>query len=130
MVYSYIYTYNIDTTYFKTSTGNNCPLGHVIVAVDDCKHAANRLGMNYDFATSSRSFPAGCFFDTTFIYFNSEINPSNTDPSFTYGAICTRGMIALIKYFVLNDYSTYTTYFVFALIFGIFLLIPKYLQME
>ena len=86
----------------KISTGENCPFGQVVLTKKECRTAARLVGLVYKgVRVSYRSYPAGCFFNTDGIaYFHNETNPSSTDPSSSYGAVCREGIILLLQYLI------------------------------
>ena len=76
-----------------TSNGDNCPSGHVVQTVDECKNAATQFAILFDEVRDGYEYPAGCYFSSSIFYFNNIINPSETSPYKHYGAICNKGMI-------------------------------------
>ena len=55
-----------------------------------CGDVAQQLGYTYEYRKTEVDLPAGCIYDaqSSLIYFNTEINPSNTNPKPTWGGVC------------------------------------------
>ena len=82
--------------YWKTSTGKSCPEGEVVLTEGACRDAAVELGMKYQGPYTHTTYPAGCFYyeeSYGLLYFNSQTNPLETNPSNLYGSVCTKGII-------------------------------------
>ena len=78
----------------KYPSGENCPIGSMIVNIYKCKAASAILGLNYDGAISSYLKPAGCYWwSGEKSYFNKGFDPYQTSPeSFDErGGVCVKG---------------------------------------
>lgn len=93
--------------YFRTPTGEECPLKNIVVTEDDCKIGANELWMTWAYRHNSTVYPAGCFFYQNGVYFNPIIDPSKTDVDSVYGGIC-QSMSLLFIYIGLADFQNLT----------------------
>ena len=79
--------------FVKYSSGENCPIGSMIVDIYKCKAASAILGLNYDGSISSHLTPAGCYWSGEKSYFNKGFDPYQTSPeSFgARGGVCVKG---------------------------------------
>ena len=83
--------------FVKYSSGENCPIGSMIVDIYKCKAASAILGLNYQVVTShfisSHLAPAGCYWSGEKSYFNKGFDPYQTSPeSFgASGGVCVKG---------------------------------------
>jgi hypothetical protein len=76
----------------KTSIKDNCPLNSVVATEAKCKQAATQLGLTWYEVKTDENLPAGCYFTSNLVYFNTIIDPSLTSTIYgPYGAICIKG---------------------------------------
>ena len=63
----------------------------VVKTVEECVDAAKKFGMAFHKVMTVKYMPAGCFYEqgTPDVYFNEEVDPSQTVPILNSGAICS-----------------------------------------
>ena len=82
---NYFDIWYVEIKYRKTSGGENCRLGTVVLTENDCKEAAFLLKLDGGTGFRPRqNKPAGCFVNSygDYAYFNTITDPSLTDNSF------------------------------------------------
>ena len=80
--------------YFKAGDGKNCHENQIIDTENKCKDAVQVLGkvlgLFYMRSSSSTDYPAGCYYQGYYGYFNEITDPSQTNPDNfdTFGGLC------------------------------------------
>ena len=81
--------------YILAGNNGNCPTDSVIKTANECKVASSTMGLAYGYIIDNKSDrPAGCYKFGAYAYFNSKINPGETNPPFagSRSGICGAGI--------------------------------------
>ena len=79
--------------YFISDIGKNCPASQIIDTENECKNsAADVLGLSFEWSLTDKGFPAGCYWKDTKAFFNTIIDPSQTNQKIfgNRGGVCVR----------------------------------------
>ena len=78
--------------YFKNGIGENCPASQIIDTESECKNSADVLGLSFVGSFISIGYPAGCYWKDTKAFFNTIIDPSQTNQKIfgNRGGVCVR----------------------------------------
>ena len=94
---SYIVLYNIlfisSGGMYWVSKNEDCPLIQIISTENECIIAAGQQTGEYKSSTSYSHKPAGCYRLNGHTYFNSNIDPSSTNPTDDSAGLCKIGNI-------------------------------------
>ena len=95
----HFYSLDILLAFEKYRINENCPIGRIVLTVDECKAASAVLGLSYKGIFNLFTRPAGCYFTELgypeHSYFNRILDPSDTNPEYfdNTGGVCVKGKI-------------------------------------
>ena len=93
----HFYSLDILLAFEKYRINENCPIGRIVLTVDECKAASAVLGLSYKGIFNLFTRPAGCYFTELgypeHSYFNRIVDPSKTNPEYfdNTGGVCVKG---------------------------------------